>query len=78
MFGINELYRKVDDTIDKSNVISVKENWKSELKKSNDLVDEILDVGDRETVKFILNRDEYTGDDILALKSIFKRANQVG
>ena len=78
MFSTNELYRKVDDTIDKSNVTSVKENWKSELKKANDLVDEILDVGDRETVKFILNRDEYTRDDILALKSIFKRANQVG
>ena len=78
MFSTNELYRKVDDSIDKSNVSSVKEQWKSELKKAHQLVDEILDVGDRDTVKFILNRDQYTRDDILALKSIFKRANQVG
>ena len=75
---MSRVYRKIDETVDKSNASSVKQQWKEELSIARKLVNEILEPSVRESVMFILERDAYTKQDILALRSIFKNCNRIG
>ena len=71
----NEIFRKVDAVSDTQ---SVKENWKTEISRCRALVDDILEHDKRELMLWILNKQSYEHDDVLAMRSIRKTCNFIG
>jgi hypothetical protein len=71
----NDVFRKVGDV---SNAQSVKDTWKSEISRCRALVDDILEQDKRELMEWLLAKQSYENDDLLAMRSIRKTCNFIG
>ena len=71
----NDVFRKVGDV---SNSQSVKDTWKSEISRCRALVDDILEQDKRELMEWLLAKQSYENDDLLAMRSIRKTCNFIG
>ena len=71
----NDVFRKVGDI---SNAQSVRDTWKSEIRKCRSLVSDIIENDKRELMEWLLAKPSHEQTDILAMRSIRKSCNFVG